>query len=368
MLAARKRRRRVDDALAVASPVALTEAMDELICGRSIEDVRALIARSAKRMDPGDRAQLQFYLNPDESDDLLGHRFSAFLRQNPRAFTALDADAIEAILAQVGEMPEVQRTTRRLPAPTAALVALAVVVTMLPLAAEYAHQRGLLQGLTDPISPPPIIAPFVQRIILHRASAPPPRKIRQTPSGVVAQHYAHPRRAIAQHPHKLRHRRHAALAMRRRPRRLHHAAVAWKFDRGNNPYFTPLRWRHPYEADDSPFGERARLSVRSYLHAIVDGNFAAALMNLGMSPAADTKALAEMPIVARSTRIAILGSKAQPDGREQVQAQIVTDNREYYAVFSVAEDGAAVRIVDHYFIPVNHSAQVAFRSLKQNPH
>ncbi len=352
MLARRKMKRRIDDALAVASPVAFADAIDAYMTSRSPQDARALAARSFERMDSGERSQLEFYLNLDDPDDLIGHRFSAFLRQNPRAMTALDAGAVEAILQDVGELPPFERARRRLPAPTAALVALIVAVTVLPLAAQYARQRGLLADLSDPVLPAAIV-PFVQHFTLHKT--PPPAIRRQPPRAVY-----HPvqRRAIAR-----RHRsipRHYAVVRRPAPKK----TLAWKFDRLNNPYFNRVRWRHPFVeryawAPRPRFVDQARLSVRSYLRALALGDTHSALAHLGLPPTADTKALAEMPIVSRASTVAIVGSKTQADGNEQVQAEINTDGREYYEVFAVARDGPALRIVDHYYIPVNRSAQVA---------
>jgi hypothetical protein len=154
----------------------------------------------------------------------------------------------------------------------------------------------------------------------------------------------------------------------RKPQRLmpRHRAVAWKFAPANNPYFNRSRWRHPYEADASLFGQRARLVVSAYLHAIVAGDLGSALEHLGMPHTADTSAIAELPIVTRRTMVAIVGSKPS-GGKEEVSADIVTDGREYYEVFYVTQDGPATRITDRYYIPVNRRAQVAMRSLVQNP-
>lgn len=360
MFARRSIRRRIDDALAVASPLALAESMDAHICSRSTGDLRGLIERSAKRMDAGERKQLELYLNLDDPDDLLGHRFSAFLRQNPRAIAALDPDAADAILVELGEIPAVHHATRRLPAHTVALVALVLVVALLPLAAQYAHQRGMLQGLTDPLAAPPAIVPFVERLSAKQ----PARPVKQS----TPLHFAPPRvahRAVKSHKPRY-------VAQHRPIRKPHHLlprhrAVAWKFDPVNNPYFNRARWSHPYQADPSLFGQRARTIVSSYLHALVAGDLRSALHHLGMPATADTNVIAELPIVTRRTTIEIVASK--PSGRfEQVSADIVTDGREYYEVFYIAHDGPAARIMDRYYIPVNHSAQVAMRSLVQNSH
>lgn len=356
MIARRNVRRRIEDALAVASPLALAEAMDAHICSRSFEDLRGLIERSVKRMDSGDRRQLELYLNVDDADDLLGHRFSAFLRQNPRAIAALDSDAADAILCELGELPRVSHPVRRLSAASTAFVALVLMVALLPLAAQYAHQRGLLQGLTDPLAPPPVITPFVQRVSARTVSKPPRSHVRSHHVPRIAHHVTrtHPR-FIARRPKAPK------AHVRQRAR------IAWKFAPSNNPYFNRSRWRHPYLADSTLFGQRARMKVQSYLRAIADGNLSAALAHLGMPANADTAAISELPIISRRTTVAILGSKADGD-REQVQADIATDGREYYEVFYVAHDGPATRIVDRYYIPVNHRAQVALHSLVENTH
>lgn len=356
MFARRSVRRRIDDALAVASPLALAEAMDAHICSRSTGDLRGLIERSSKRMDPAVRKQLELYLNLDDPDDLLGHRFSAFLRQNPRAIAALDADAANAILVELGDIPQIDRARRRLPAHTVAFVAVLLAVALLPLAAQYAHQRGLLQGLSDPLAVP-VIAPFVERVSAHTTRPP----ARSHPAHHVHRFVAH--HAVKRKPQYVAVRR--AAPTPRVYRR--HTPVAWKFDPANNPYFNRARWRHPYVADASLFGQRARLSVSSYLHAIIAGDLGTALQHLGMPRTADTNAIAELPIISRRSMVAIVGSEVSGT-RERVSADIVTDGREYYEVFYVQHDGPATRIADRYYIPVNRRAQVAVRSLVQNPH
>jgi hypothetical protein len=354
MQVGRNVKRRINDALATASPLAVAEAMDAHICNQSSIDVRALIERSLKRMDGGDRAQLALYVNIEDPDDLIGHRFSAFLRQNPRAMAALDPEAIDAILAELGDLPRVEHPVRRLPPRTLGFALLALAVAVLPLAAQYAHQRGLLEGLNEPVMPPPVV-PFAETIA-HRAQARPPvhHRVRRIAHRPVRH------RAIAQHRTNV----HAHYAVAFQPRARRSAQFTWKFDRRNNPYFNRTRWRHPYVADTSPFGMRARLSVRSYLHALVAGNLSAALMHLGLPANGDTNALGELPIISRESTVAIVGSKPQADGSEQVQADITTAGREYFAVFAVAHDGPATRIVAHYYIPVNRSAQVAARAIR----
>jgi hypothetical protein len=313
-------------------------------------------------MDAADKHQLELYLDPDATDDLVGHRFSAFLRQNPRALAALDPDVLNAILSELGELPAVEHHRRRLPARGAALALLALAVAVLPLAAQYMHQRGLIQGLSAPALPP-VITPFVQQVAMRPrpARAAIPVRKHYAPAPVRHRHAVHakprvahyapkPVRVIAHHRHASPKRVIAYAPHRTRPMRVRHV------------------WHHLFDADTSMLGARARLDVRGYLHAIIDRNLAAAFGHLGMPATADTSALAELPIVSRRSRIAILGSRLQAPGREQVQADIVTDGREYYEVFYVVKDGAAMRITDRFYIPVNRRAQVAMRSLVQRTH
>lgn len=358
MLARRRLMRRINDALSAASPLALADAMDAYVCARSPQDVHEMIRRSFKRLDSGERAQLQMYVNVDAPDDLVCHRFSAFLRQNPRAIAALEPQDVDAILQSVGELPPLEHNERRLPARTVAVVAAVVLVTLLPLAAQYLHQRGLLEGLTEPVIPPAIV-PFVQPVTIHHAAV-----RSKPPHTTIARHKvpAHRHRSIAYRPrHASTHR---SVAVKPYAPAVHQ--VAWKFDRRNNPYFNRERWHHPYvePKDISHFGQRARLSVASYLHAVRSGNLTAALVHLGLPRTASTSAIAELPIVSSSSRLTIVGSKKLADGSEQVQADIVTRGREYFEIFSVAHDGPATRIVEHYYIPVNRSAQIAERSTR----
>jgi hypothetical protein len=356
MFARRNLRRRIEDALATASPLALAEAMDAQICSRSIEGLRSLVERSRKRMDAPERSQLDLYIKPGDGDDLLGHRFSAFLRQNPRALTSLDPDVVEAILLELGSLPPVERAHRRLPANAVGLLVLILVVAVLPLAAQYAHQRWLISGLTDPLGPPAL--PFMRTVAAH------PETVRRIPRRVArSAHHAAPRIA------RIARRRSAPIRYRIAHRRVHGpVAVAWKFDRANNPYFNRSRWHHPYVADRSVFGARARLTVRGYLAALVSGDLREAMRHLGLPPGGDTNAITELPIVARSSSVAITGSSPQVDGREKVEANIVTRGREYYEVFYVEQDGPAMRIADRYYIPVNRSAQIAARLFEQGTH
>lgn len=336
MLSGRNLRRRIQDALATASPLALAEAMDAHICNRSAGDLREVIQRSRKRMDAGERAQLDLYVKPGDGDDLIGHRFSAFLRQNPRAMGALDDDAIDAILRELGDFGHIERPRRRLSTPVSILIGLLLAVALLPLAAQYAHQRGMLEGLAEPLLEPNV-APFVERV------------------GVAL----HQKRPVVRHARARHIARRAAPRMHVRKRVVAMAPPA---------YVRPRRAvrRHVYHelvADSSTFGARARLSVRSYLRALIAGNIPLALEHLGLPRYAGTAAISELPILASGTSVAIMGSKRSAGG-EQVQADIVTGGREYYEMFYVVKDGPAVRITNRYYIPVNRRAEVASRATR----
>lgn len=374
MLVRLNARRRVDDALAVASPLALAEAVEAHVAGLSTSEVHGLIARSLKRMDAVDRAQLALYLDVNDMGELAAHRFSAFLRQNPRAIGALDPQASNAILAHLGDLPKVEHLHRPLPLRTGGLVLLALVVALLPLGAQYLHQRGMLAGLRDPIAILPIALP----VKTARASAPHrhPAKTRRVRPVRHVTRVAHKR--VLKTPHRIAARR---PAVRRRVTALaapvrRAREVAWKFDPHNNPYFNRARWRHaalsvPATREppfSSPVEGRARLAVRGYLRAVAAGNFAAAFAHLGMPANADPAALPERPIVEPGSRVAIVGSQTLDNGRTRVQADIRTHGREYYEIFNVVPDGPAQRIADRYYIPVNRSAQVAMHEAPHTRH
>jgi hypothetical protein len=349
MLAQRKIRRRIDDALAIATPLAIAHATETFICSHSQDEVRGFIERSRKRMDRSERAQLQLYLKAEMPDRLLAHRFSAFLRRNPQAVAALDPEAIDTILAAAGyfQRTDVQYEVHRLPARIWALVAIVVALALLPLAAQYAHQSGLVQGLGEPDAVVPLAPPV--RHVAARVSVAPRRVAR-------AQH--HPlgaRPVVAHHPAAIR--THQAVAVRPRHKT---KLIAWKFDPHNNPYFNSLRWRHPFvQPQVGGFAARARLSVQSYLQALVAGNVSGALAHLGLPRSSGTAALAELPIISRKSTVSIVASRPRPDGGELVEADILSGGHEYFEVFHVARDGPAVRIVDRYYIPVNRRSELA---------
>lgn len=359
MLGRHNLRQRIDDALAVASPLALAQATDTHIAHCSPDDLRTLIKNSVLRMEPAELEQLGLYVDPGDEDDVVADRFSAFLQHNPRAIAALDPHAVIGILTELGEVAPVEHPQRKLSAQIWGVVAVALVLVVLPLGAQYAHQLSWIQRL-DALAPAPIV-PFVQRIALRRA-----------PSRPSHAHHVHPRvHAAPRTVHVAQHRTLVPVphAVAYRPRHVSSAPpVAWKFDRQNNPYFNRLRWKHPYVTDAAFDGDRARVSVHQYLHALVVGNLGEALGHLGLPRTAATTAISELPIVRRNTRVTIVGSKRVKGGAEDVQADIVTGTREYYEVFHVTKDGPAIRIADRYYIPVNRPAVVAERSLIKRRH
>jgi hypothetical protein len=343
MLARHRLQRRIDGALAAASPLDLAQAIDAHICALGADEVHALLERSVKRMDPAERRQLELYLDPRGPDDLFAHRFSAFLRQNPRSLAALDQPAIDAILERVGELPRGTPARRALPGRVAAVAALVVCVTFLPLAAQYTHQRGILEGLTDPVIVNPLPAVFHRAAspVKHRPPPPAPHAaLRAVPSPVMR--VAEPRHVAA--VRRLR----AAPRERRRI-----AAAPWKYDRRDYAYFNH-RAGERYAGDSLAL--RSQTVVRSYLQAVIDGNLKQALKHLGMPATADVRAIAELPIISRASRVAIVGSRPQSGGNTRVEADIQTGGHEYFEVFTVTRDGPAVRIADHYYIPVNSYA------------
>jgi hypothetical protein len=383
-------------------PLAFAASVDAYLDSRSPEEIRALVLRSIKRLDGAHRGQLALFLGLDiaadpidevggspvnderlrqfiESCGLLRERFGAFLRDNPRAIYALGKQASERILGH----SENRFVTflGRAPLKVAGLLVVIVIFAVVPLVAQYAHQRGMLAGLTD-ISIPPLIAPppVMQAHITRKA---PPRvasnafaSSRATiPVRHVAFRRAAPIKRRAVHHVQVRH-----LAVRQRPRISHrvHArhtkvARAWKFDPRYNPYFNHSRWRvvrtaaaMPASAPErrappvvlrSGFEGRAQLAVNSYLNAVISGNTPDALRHLGLSANASPSNVTESPIVSRDARAKVVAVDMQPDGRARVEAEINGRLGEYFETFYVARDGPAVRIVDRYYIPVNRTAE-----------
>lgn len=406
MLARRTGRRSIDKALAVVSPLAFADATESYVTGLSSEDLRALVLRSVKRMDAPDRTQFAMFLGHDaaESDDvfagssipvaelqrlvessdaLLPNRFAAFLRENPRAVPALGTDALESILAALPEAQfepdsQVEQSPgrRRISLQTGAILALVLLVAFVPLAAQYAHQRGILSGISNasfvPLQTPvKTLAALTKARISHNAH---PAAQPQTAQRKRT-HPAQKRMAIAR-PHH-----HASLASAPRRVAVHRPvrlAGNWKFDRSVNPYFN--KHARPWHdvarrtaavrvGPENPFEARARLAVRGYLDAVIAGNTASALQHLGMPADGDPNAISESSIISRGARAAIVAVKPGADGQTRVQVDITGRRGEYFEVFSVAHDGPAVRITERYYIPVNRTAEeVSARLLAKNTH
>ncbi len=383
-------------------PVAFARSLDAYLDSLSQEEVRAMVLRSIKRLDGAHRVQLALFLGLDVAGDpidevggsavddrelgafidscgLLRERFGAFLRDNPRAIRALGKNVSNKILGP----PERNGASLlgHTPLKAIGLIAIAFVFSFVPLGAQYAHQRGMLAGLSEiSIAPPFAIAPVhvaraATKPAVHRAARAP------AVSSVVASR-----------PHAVRHAavKHAAsksvavlrVAVRHssRPRRSV-AARAWKFDPRYNPYVNRSR-RHGARAIAfararapkrlsqsrsqsqsqpqlvrSGFEGRAQLVVSAYLSAVISGDTHAALQHLGLPADASASNVSESPIVSRDARARVVSVDTQPDGRARVEVEINGRSGEYFETFYVARDGPAVRIVDRFYIPVNRTAE-----------
>ncbi len=412
MLPRRIGRRRINEALAVVSPLGFADAVESYVTGLPIDDVRTLVQRSIKRMDSSERMQFAFFLghdvasgraddvfsNPtmraeevqrlvDSCDDFLPNRFAAFLRENPRALPALPDDALTGILAT---LPVTQsdpqalplgEQRRRIQLQGVLVFGLAVLIAVVPLIAQYMRQRSMVAESVNPVIVPMLPA---AKILAHGAKA-PPRKASQpyTSHRTIARqpHVTHvaPKHAVAFAPVLVK--RHARVATRlhARHRIATRVASVWKFDRRYNPYFNRrARVTHVAAAPAaaapaaapamSPFEARARLVVNAYLGAVIAGNTPRALEHLGLPAGADPKAISESSIVSRDTRANIVAVKPGDDGTTHVQVDIVGRRGEYFEVFSVAPDGPAVRIKDRFYIPVNRTAEeISARLLASKP-
>lgn len=351
---ARRGRRWVHRTLAAVDPSALADSVESYVGLLPANEVRDLSQRAFEKMSPADRTQFGLYLDrksiTDGTDGLLARRFTAFLRQNPRAIESLGSDALEQILAPLAPAETFEQPRRPVSLTAAALAILALAVAVVPLAAQYAHQRGMLQGLTDP-QPAPATAPLVAKA----AAAAPPRKGSKPAAGVQPRRSAPAARRPAANKRNVAQRRVAAvqghrpaIAPVRRVNR--HTAVparriaaAWKFDPRNYKYF---------DKPANRFQERARLTVQSYLNAVIAGDTRTALAHLGLPPDAGLVNLSEVPIISRNSHARVIMVKPAGAGTTQVEADIKGRRGEYFEVFQVAEDGPALRITDHYYIPV----------------
>ncbi len=411
MLAPSSGHRSLQKALGAVSPLAFADAVERYITTLPPDEVHALVSRSIKRFDTAERVQFAMFLGyeshsgaPEDSlvgagirpqelqklidacDDFLPNRFAAFLRENRRAIPALGEDALKRILATLPEGQFDESSTpadvpkRRITPAVAALVALTVLIAVAPLIAQYAHQRGMIDGPADIFlapqpQPHPVRVAAVQpkaqpaRVALRHAVRQPSAQQSAPRAHVAPAHAAAAQRHVTLHkvPHRIR-----------RPVRV---ARAWKFDRSQNPYFTrkwhsasvayapPRAHAASTPAAESAFEGRARVMVASYLDAVISGDTGRALQHLGMPAASDPKAISESPIVSRDSRAEIVGVKPADNGQVRVQVDINGRRGEYFEVFSVEPDGRALRIADRYFIPVNRTAEeVSARLLAKTTH
>ena len=388
-------------------PVAFEKSLDSYLESQSNEEIRALVLRSIKQLDGAHRAQLALFLGLDVTGDpitevggsaideqelrtfiascaLLRERFGAFLRDNPRAIRALGKNVSNRILGPSEYTPVA--FFRRLPPKAAAAMVLALIVTFVPLAAQYEHQRGMSAGPYDLSGAPPVAA--VARPLVHHpartADSHPVRAhavLASAPLPIQRQIAMHVRVAHRTHVQRMRDSR---VASRSRTHSVHHTYVAnnWKFDRRFNPYFNRAAWHVRFVANRQPrmhsnapaplptgFEGRATLIVTSYLNAVIAGDTPSALHHLGLPATAPQSNLSESPIITRDSRAHVVSVDAQPDGRAKVEVDIYGRAGEYFEVFYVAHDGPAVRIMDRYYIPVNRTAEErAARSLAKDGH
>lgn len=377
-------------------PAAFEHSVEAYLDTLNQEDLRSLVLRSIKRMDGAHRSQLALFLGHDvggdpidevggssvpehelrefiESCGLLRERFTAFLRENPRAVFALG----NAASAQIFGVPdaggadeESRKPARKLPPRTAAIAAVAVALAVLPLIAQYAHQRGMIAGLDQLSMAPSITVPApVHSAPLHRAVQPHhavPAHTAKAPKTPVVHHA----RAVAVY-HPPVHRANRKVAVR--SRRI--ASVRnWKFDPQYNPYLNHRHWRPVAVSANLPpaaraFSSRAQLLVTSYLSDVVAGNTALALHHLGLPAGADVANVRELPIITRDSRVHVVAVRPQADGGAKVEVDISGRGGEYFEVFYVARDGPAARITDRYYIPVDRTAEErAARLLAKDGH
>jgi hypothetical protein len=356
-------------------PAAFERSVETYLDSLTAEDLRSAVLRSIKRMDGAHRSQLALFLGHDvggdpidevggssvqehelrqfiESCGLLRERFTAFLRENPRAVFALGNAASSQIFGvpNAGQVDgEAREPARKLPLQTVAIAAFAVALAVLPLIAQYAHQRGMIAGL-DQLSMAPVTFPSpVRSEPVHRAAQRQPQhqarahvaKVRKAPVVHHAASVAVSRRPV--------HRRPRAVAFRNAPRSSRVAYVRnWKFDPQYNPYLNHRHWRPlPIAANLPPagrdFASRAQLLVTSYLHDVVSGNTALALHHLGLPSGADAANLRELPIITRDSRVHVVAVQPQSDGGAKVEVDISGRSGEYFEVFYVARDGPAAR-------------------------
>jgi hypothetical protein len=362
-------------------PVAFVHAVDEYLDSLTPEELRAMVLRSIKHLDGAHRAQLALFLGLEfasvdpidevagsavgdrelrafiDSCGLLRERFGAFLRDNPRAIYALGRSTSERIFG-TSENKALTFLSRVSPK-AAALAAVLLLLAFVPLAAQYARQRGMLAGLSEVSLAPQTVAPVTANIIKPAVASQPGR-------GTTAAFHSH---AVTREPKRIaaRHVRPKSVAVHEvafHPARARHVVTAqnWKFDPKYNPYFNHRGWHTvaftaPHAPSRSVLGARAELMVNSYLHAVIAGNTLAALHHLGLPANANPINVAESAIVTRDTRTNVVAVDQQPDGRQRVEVDLTGRTGEYFETFYVARDGPALRITDRFYIPVNRTAE-----------
>lgn len=413
MLPRRTGRRRINEALAVVSPLAFADAVEAYVTTLQSNELRALVMRSIKRMDSSERMQFALFLGHDAVSgraeeifarptmkvdevqrlveacpDFLPNRFAAFLRENPRAVPSLGDEAVTNVLATLPLAQDEPRTlpteerTHRARVQAALVLGLAVLIALVPLAAQYIRQRGMIAENVNPPSAPvlPLLhsaagRPKVAQTLQHRPAA------KHTPARIAPKH------AVALAPVRARTRTHSRAIAKRNTHRAVHVASTWKFDPRYNPYFnrshfaksppvarsgSPARSAHVAVAQATSlnaFETRARMVVSSYLGAVIAGDTPRALQHLGLPRDGDPKAISESSIISRGTRAEIVAVKPGDDGTTHVQVDILGRRGEYFEVFSVTPDGPAVRIKDRFYIPVNRTAEeISARLLARTPH
>jgi hypothetical protein len=404
MLARRTGRRRINEALAVVSPLAFADAVEAYVTSLEKDEVRALVHRCAKRMDSSERMQFALFLGHDTSgsglpeffsgptmraeelqrlvdgcDDFLPNRLAAFLRENPRAVPALGDDAVNTILATLPLVPTGPRAltggvrARPLPAKMLLIVCAAILIALVPLVAQYIRQNGVIAGTANPIMLPMAAPPRIpsrSAKTLHVAAIRPSR-VHHAAAAPVRMHLVAPKHVVALAPP-----RHVNVTPKRHAPRILRVAKNWKFDPHVNPYVARARSAHARAvaanaaagAAMSPFEARARLVVNSYLGAVIAGDTPRALAHLGLPSGSDPKAISESVIVTRDTKAQIVAVKPDADGTTHVQVDLIGRRGEYFEVFSVAPDGPAVRIRDRFYIPVNRTAEeISARLLARTP-
>lgn len=338
--------------LALADPLALAQSTELYLASLSADRLAELVLRSTSRMSEGLRSQLEQYVEVQRiaagEDPLLARRFTVFLRENPRAIEALGNDALARIFERLDVPVRAQRMTRmtRLSLQGVTLAALAVLVAFVPLWAQYAHQRAIVQGLAvaGGLTPRAVPAAPRPRSVAARTRS----KTKPRPRPIARPHDAAPARRLA-FTATLRHARSTvpirrAKAIGRQARRMV-VPRNWKFYPRNYAYFNR---RTP-----PSFAQRARLDVQAYLNDVIAGRTALALAHLGLPPGASAEQISEAPIVARTSRARVIDVKPQSAGAARVEADISGRHGEYFEVFHVASDGPAVRITDRYYIPVS---------------